>query len=181
MRCARCGNDNPDDNRFCGMCGATLLAPTVTAVAETQTQRAASSTAAIPLQVAPVVTAPPPPPPAPPPPIRVERPRPQEPEEEEMDEPAISGPSFLGLNDPAPRKRARLSIDPHDSRRSRGGHYLLEDEEEPRRGGRKIPADSRSAGTGSRLRISALEESWLRLAFTVSEQASGGDTGSGRG
>ena len=25
MRCARCGNENLDGNRFCGMCGATLL------------------------------------------------------------------------------------------------------------------------------------------------------------
>ena len=27
MRCPRCGNENPEENRFCGMCGATLLAP----------------------------------------------------------------------------------------------------------------------------------------------------------
>ena len=25
MRCPRCGNENPGTNRFCGMCGATLL------------------------------------------------------------------------------------------------------------------------------------------------------------
>ena len=26
VRCPRCGNENPAENRFCGMCGATLLA-----------------------------------------------------------------------------------------------------------------------------------------------------------
>jgi hypothetical protein len=45
----------------------------------------------------------------------------------------INGPSFLGLNDPAPRKRASLSSDPHSS--SNNLDYLLDDEEEPRRGG----------------------------------------------
>src|SRR5579864_9719344 len=48
---------------------------------------------------------------------------------------SISGPSFLGLNDPAPgrgspRKRASLSIDPHAAPGS-NLDYLL-DEEEPR-------------------------------------------------
>src|SRR4249920_3850511 len=47
---------------------------------------------------------------------------------------SISGPSFLGLNDPtpsrqAPRKRASLSIDPHSAPGS-NLDYLL-DEEEP--------------------------------------------------
>jgi hypothetical protein len=49
--------------------------------------------------------------------------------------PGISGPSFLGLNDPAPRKRASLSTDPHSSSSASNLDYLLEDEEEPRRGG----------------------------------------------
>jgi hypothetical protein len=127
MRCIRCGNDNPEDNRFCGMCGATLLART-TPVPETQTQRAASGTipSTVPSSAAPtaVTTARPietPRPPAAPPAPEVHR------------EPTISGPSFLGLND-APRKRASLSIDPHSSHSSRGVDYLLDDEEE-RRGG----------------------------------------------
>ena len=25
MRCGRCGNENDEGNRFCGMCGATLV------------------------------------------------------------------------------------------------------------------------------------------------------------
>jgi len=51
------------------------------------------------------------------------------------DAPIISGPSFLGLNDPPPRKRASLSADPHASPSSSNLDYLLEDEEEPRHGG----------------------------------------------
>jgi hypothetical protein len=27
VRCARCGNNNTEGNRFCGMCGAPLVAP----------------------------------------------------------------------------------------------------------------------------------------------------------
>lgn len=127
MRCSRCGNDNPGDNRFCGMCGATLLAPAppVTAVPETATQRAASAGPNIP---SPVVTAPsrpqePPRPPTPPP-----APAPR-------NEPTITGPSFLGLNDAPPRKRASLSIDPHQHGSSGNVDYLLEDDDEPKRGG----------------------------------------------
>lgn len=127
MRCSRCGNDNPADNRYCGMCGATLLAPTPlpsNAVPETQTQRAASAGAGLPsITTAPPVEAVPvkePPRPAPPAP---------------HDPPSITGPSFLGLNDPAPRKRASLSIDPHHGGHSGNLDYLLEDEEEHKSGG----------------------------------------------
>jgi zinc-ribbon domain len=134
MRCSRCGNDNPADNRFCGMCGATLLAPVVppaTAIPETQTQRAASAGTAIPsvASPSPVVTAPPPP---------QEKPRPQEvprPSAPAVHEPSISGPSFLGLNDPPPRTRATLHVDPHHAGSSGNLDYLLDDEEQPKRGG----------------------------------------------
>jgi hypothetical protein len=51
------------------------------------------------------------------------------------DAPVISGPSFLGLNQPAPRKRASLSISPDAAPSSSNLDYLLEDEEEPRHGG----------------------------------------------
>ena len=130
MRCSRCGNDNPGDNRFCGMCGATLLAPPPPApvkVPETATQRAASGGAEIP--AAPVVTAarPPEPPPRP-----VEPPR--EPAPAHYDSPVISGPSFLGLNDPPPRKRASLSADSHHDSSSGNLDYLLDDEEEHHHG-----------------------------------------------
>jgi hypothetical protein len=114
MRCPRCGNENPDPNRFCGMCGATLLAapqaPTMS------TQRAATAASATPAKEAPT------------PPIQVSDPlRPAAPVS--GDTPSISGPSFLGLSDPAPRQRASLSIDP-DSGASRNLDYLLEDEDQ---------------------------------------------------
>lgn len=113
MRCARCGNENPETNRFCGMCGATLL-QTPTPVAAGESAAAQTSTAAA------VPTSPPPAPPARPAPIS---------------EPTISGPSFLGLNQPEPRKRSSLSIDPQSAPTSRSLDYLLDDEEEPRSGG----------------------------------------------
>jgi len=49
------------------------------------------------------------------------------------DTPVISGPSFLGLNQPAPRKRGSLSIDPRSSK-SVDLDYLLEDEDDPHSG-----------------------------------------------
>jgi hypothetical protein len=121
MRCNRCGNDNPSENRFCGMCGATLLPPAAPTVPETQTQRAASAGPGIPS----VATAPPRP--------AQETPRPAAPAPKH--EPSISGPSFLGLGDTPPRKRASLSIDPHHGGHSGNLDYLLEDDQEPKRGG----------------------------------------------
>ena len=115
MRCPRCGNENSDTNRFCGMCGATLLPESVPA-ASGPAQGAATRTLAAP---SPVPSAP-------------AQSRTSAPASEES--PVISGPSFLGLNDPAPRKRAGLSADPHASS-SRNLNYLLEDEEEHRHGG----------------------------------------------
>ena len=94
MRCSRCGNENLDGNRFCGMCGATLLS----APPASPTLRSATPGATAPF--------------AAPSPVRsqtAEAPRVPD------DSPVISGPSFLGLSDPAPRKRASLSIDPHSS------------------------------------------------------------------
>lgn len=122
MRCARCGNDNPEGNRFCGMCGATLLASEVPAA---QVQRAATPGSS--------------PAPVPTPPARPRTAEPLRPAAPSSDDrPSISGPSFLGLGDPAPRKRnAGLSIDPHAS--SGNFDYLLDDEEEHRgSGGGKI-------------------------------------------
>lgn len=124
MRCARCGNDNPDQNRFCGMCGATLLSAPAAQAAEP-----VSVTAPGPA-VAEVVTAP----------ARAsEAPRAAVPEgsssspSSSSSSSPISGPSFLGLSDPAPskpvgRKRASLSIDPHSAP---GNLEYLLDEEEP--------------------------------------------------
>jgi hypothetical protein len=118
VRCPRCGNENSDTNRFCGMCGATLLpesAPAASGPAQgapTRTSAAPSSLPSAPAQS-----------------------RTSAPVSEEST--VISGPSFLGLNDPAPRKRAGLSADPHASS-SRNLDYLLDDEEEHRHGGGKF-------------------------------------------
>jgi len=124
VRCARCGNENPDGNRFCGMCGATLLtAPAASATVRSAPQ--APAPASVPLSSAPSSA---------PIPARPQAPEPSRATGPVSDySPGISGPSFLGLNDPTPRKRASLSADPHAS--SNNLDYLLEDDEEPRRGG----------------------------------------------
>jgi len=130
VRCPRCGNENPVVNRFCGMCGTTLLqAPATAAVGQNQApppvarNGAESVSAASPVPTA-VKTTPPPAAPA------------------NSTAPVISGPSFLGLNQPASnqsagsaRRRPGLSIDPRSAPSSGSLDYLLEDEEEPRGGG----------------------------------------------
>lgn len=111
MRCSRCGNENSDGNRFCGMCGAALLS--APPVAASSPQRPAPTSPAFPSA------------PASRPQAEVPRsaPAPQS-------SPSISGPSFLGLNDRSPHRRTRasLSIDPHSSSNV---DYLLDDEDEP--------------------------------------------------
>jgi hypothetical protein len=122
VRCSRCGNENLDANRFCGMCGATLLA----AAPASSTTAQGTPQATVPAASAPS--------PVPSPPARAQAPAPSRTTAPVSEySPGISGPSFLGLNDPAPRKRASLSTDSHSS--SGNLDYLLEDEEEPRRGG----------------------------------------------
>lgn len=117
MRCTRCGNDNPDGNRFCGMCGATLLQPPpVAVVAPRPSAPEAASPAAV---VAP--------------PARSEAAPVRPSADERHSSASISGPSFLGLNDPPERKRASLSIDPHSSQNNL--EYLLDDEEQPKSSG----------------------------------------------
>jgi hypothetical protein len=137
VRCPRCGNENSEENRFCGMCGAKLLATPAAvtsapagssapvAVASTSAQTAATRSSAPPSTAAPVITRP----------QSTTPPRASAPVSQ--DPPTISGPSFLGLSDPpSSRKRASLSTDPH----SRSGNldYLLEDEEEHRGGAGKF-------------------------------------------
>lgn len=124
MRCPRCGNENPGTNRFCGMCGATLLqagevAPPAKAVEPSARVIPAASPAKVeaPQSVATART---------PAPVAA-------PEES----PSISGPSFLGLNQPAPvdtSRGASLSIDPSAAPSSRNLDYLLDDEEAKRGG-----------------------------------------------
>ena len=119
MRCPRCGNENPETHRFCGMCGASLLQnPSATSMGGPPPGvRAPLATPAPKTASAPVTT------------------RRTAPVSEEM--PTISGPSFLGLNQPPPpsaRKRGSLSIDPHSA--GPGDlDYLLEDEPAKHGGG----------------------------------------------
>ena len=131
MRCARCGNDNPGTNRFCGMCGATLLRPPVRAPqSPAQSSVQGPAPPAPPVSSAPVASAAP-----------VEAPAATPPPSTAEQLPVISGPSFLGLNEPSrqadPRSRSNLSIDPSSTPNSRSLDYLLEDEHEPGSGGVK--------------------------------------------
>lgn len=138
MRCPRCGNENPETNRFCGMCGTTLLeqpvgiAPSGAAPVR-EAQREALNAAARQEEdastlaaSAPVATATP---------GRDTTPGPVAPERQESA--TISGPSFLGLNEPPPsrERKASLSINPDSAPSRRSLDYLLEDDEEPSGGG----------------------------------------------
>jgi hypothetical protein len=117
VRCGRCGNENAGSNRFCGMCGAPL-------VAKATAQPAGPGSVAAP--VAPSRT---------------------EPRTEPKSGPVITGPSFLGLNIPAVEERGG-DRHPQDRRpepgrdplqpSSKNLDYLLEDEEEPKRGPGKL-------------------------------------------
>lgn len=119
MRCGRCGNENSGDNRFCGMCGASLVAneavpvtasPIVTGPAVTVPRVAAQNvpaTRVTPPSLSPSINS----------------------------SPVINGPSFLGLNKPTDGRsgndRLQHSSDNLD--------YLLDDEdEEPKRGWGKL-------------------------------------------
>lgn len=127
MRCPRCGNDNPAENRFCGMCGATLLAPVPTPpqAVPTPTTPTPIRTEAAPVRSADTQRTPSP--------AAVTR-------DDDQPSPAISGPSFLGLGDPAPRRsvqrtRDSLSIDPSHGRGTGNLDYLLDDDDEPKPSG----------------------------------------------
>lgn len=153
MRCPRCGNENAATNRFCGMCGATLVAapasgtppahpPSSSATTKPATpipssQSAPQSTRA----VSPMPSAPPAPkaPPAP-------RTSPEASHSSDDTDTVISGPSFLGLNKPSKTadavhdRSARGASDPLQT--SRNLDYLLdevqEEEDEPKHGWGKL-------------------------------------------
>jgi len=118
LRCARCGNENLTGNRFCGMCGATLLQPTAPG---------ASTTSPAPPRPQAVPSTAHPAPAQGPSTSRTSTPV--------SDSPSISGPSFLGLNDSASRERAHPSSDPYARPHSRSLDYLLEDDQDSHRGG----------------------------------------------
>jgi hypothetical protein len=153
VRCGRCGNDNSGTNRFCGMCGAPLVPQTQVggppaervqgASAERTTSAPQSALPAQPVPAQPVVR-----------PAAagaaasaggaVER-RPMlssfdvAREDEPDREPIISGPSFLGLNKPSARRSGFHADTGREQLRSSGNvDYLLDDEEETKRGWGKI-------------------------------------------
>jgi hypothetical protein len=137
VRCAICGNENAETNYYCGMCGAALTANKQRPVQPLAPVPAAPTPA--PRQVAPA---------APPvqrqtaPPLRTGMPG----QREQSSAPVITGPSFLGLNAPAPQSRSRdsardNSLSPgsqaHDHLQHSSGSldYLLDDDEEEPKGG----------------------------------------------
>lgn len=126
MRCPRCGNENADANRFCGMCGTPLIKdqppspqPVSPPAASPQINPPAapiSSRPAVPTQSQSPVA---------------ERPAARRPPD------GITGPSFLGLSSPPSNRPG--SSDEYRSPDDRFGSgrnldYLLEDEEEPKGG-----------------------------------------------
>jgi hypothetical protein len=110
VRCGRCGNENPESHRFCGMCGATLVAkdPAAQEAAEPRSVPASSTAAEARPSFGPVIT----------------------------------GPSFLGLNTPAPERLKDQVVERGGQdalRPSANVDYLLEDDDgEPRRGWGKL-------------------------------------------
>jgi hypothetical protein len=145
VRCGRCGNENGETNRFCGMCGASLVATTPVAV-----QSPGQSPVAVPpgsnavpprqavVPVQPVqVPAQPVLKPEYPAPTDRRPAQPSLPSSGRISAPAITGPSFLGLSTPGPHvERPAGEHDP--LRPSSNLDYLLEDEEEPQRGSGKL-------------------------------------------
>jgi len=146
VRCPRCGNENSASNRFCGMCGTSLLqapspipagppakgpaaVPAVGTIAGPAASLTARPVASPAPPTAPAAGTVPSAAPATAPAQRAAA-APAE-EARSMSGPIISGPSFLGLNQPAPapRRRGPLSIDPHAGPSSGNLDYLLEDEE----------------------------------------------------
>ncbi len=179
MRCGRCGNENDGANRFCGMCGASLVA---SAPPAGRAQAAAAPPESVAPPKAASVPSPPVPAQSPPPqsaestiheparfrranveprsaPLRTEvhtneirageiratdvRPSDVRPSDVRPSDvrpgdvrpsagPVITGHSFLGLSTPGPA--VDRSADTDALRPSSNVDYLLDDEEEPKRG-----------------------------------------------
>jgi len=144
VRCGRCGNDNAEANRFCGMCGAPLAAKTPAAG-----QSSSSSSGGHPTPPRPPVSVPPSKPISQAPPVAVATPAERPPTErlpsqaESHSGPVITGPSFLGLSSPSSGGGSGGHRDRHyrhDPLQPSSGNldYLLEDEEEHRSGRAKL-------------------------------------------
>jgi hypothetical protein len=173
VRCGRCGNENAEGNRFCGMCGSPLTVKTQQTPPLRQTPAVPPASTATPRpNVSPTVREQHVPAPSATQPGTPTRPmgpmtqaalsssapafgakgmgsasvpveaRPQAPFDEDAGaEPTISGPSFLGLNQPGQRRSGSR----HEGRRDTGHlqtsgnlDYLLDDEEPPKHGWGKL-------------------------------------------
>ena len=139
MRCGRCGNDNSDANRFCGMCGAPLVStsvPTGNVALPKSAAASAQSTAARPAASQTATRQVPPPASS----TTAERSVGPPSDAGPNTGPVITGPSFLGLSTPGPASDRHSAHDtlPSFLPSSRNLDYLLEDDEEPRRGWGKL-------------------------------------------
>jgi hypothetical protein len=115
VRCGRCGNENAEAHRFCGMCGAALVGNTP----EQSPGQAPAGPGSASVERRPAVT------PS---------------DTAAKSGPVITGHSFLGLNTRATGERSGRDADAgHDPLRpSSNLDYLLDDEEPPKRGGGKL-------------------------------------------
>jgi hypothetical protein len=152
VRCGKCGNENDEANRFCGMCGASLLAttemgsgapaavtPTGSVAAPSQTRSSLPEPAALGVAKAESRPAPPPSSPVKPSELRSNELRPSDPRPSAARTntgPVITGHSFLGLSTPGPAPDRSAGSD--TLRPSSNVDYLLDDEEEPKRGWGKL-------------------------------------------
>jgi len=149
VRCGRCGNENDKANRFCGMCGASLVA-TTPAEARSAGQAATAPPGSVatpkpsqgplpePAGLGAVNAGRPPAPPASPQ-VRTSELRTREVRTSEVKPsagPVIAGHSFLGLSTPGPAIDRYAESD--TLRPSSNVDYLLDDEEEPKRGWGKL-------------------------------------------
>jgi len=158
VRCGRCGNENGEANRFCGMCGAALVAktsaagqaPTAAPAGNITEPRPAAGSASAGSAPSVLKHADPAPPAALGGPTGLgstttER-RPAAVLQSNAGErtgPVITGPSFLGLNTPPAGVGRVRAGDPKGGRdplqpSSGSLDYLLEDEEESKRGWGKV-------------------------------------------
>ncbi len=130
MRCGRCGNENDDTNRFCGMCGATLVAVNQSA-GRGASAGAAGSGGGSPERAGTERS-----------PAAVSAARSSDTRADAWpsSRPVISGgPSLLGLNLPGSDAGSGRDDSGHDPlRTSSSVEYLLEDEEEPTRSWGKL-------------------------------------------
>jgi zinc-ribbon domain len=211
VRCGRCGNENAEGNRFCGMCGSPLTARSQSAPSGGQATGGSPARAigdAAPVagiedqRTSPRRTAPHVSPPSPRPSaatstaagptstssssagLTASPPREDRAEQrstfhdEPQPGPVISGPSFLGLNVPGMRNAGLASggddNEPEHLRSSGNVNYLLEDDEEPKRGWGKLVLILVAlvlAGSFGYLRWKQGGFDWLTTAYKKPAQA----------